>query len=218
MATDSRLTMGKIAFNFSFFRRSNLNSNLTNKVTSWIATSCNLQVFQLKPTWIKRNILYRVSKLGDLVAQELHHREIESGLASASPPHSPRSKHNSEHAPASNESGYKSSPHPSDTGNFQKIIVRFFRFFIKLNLFIFCCKFKSELTSVLSSINKKVNQLFRPLNRNTIGSRHLPGKWSHSSRCSTTAKQNQPVSTTRWNWRITFDMGLKFSLHFIISI
>lgn len=56
-----------------------------------------------------------VSKLGDLVAQELHHREIESGLASASPPHSPRSKHNSEHAPASNESGYKSSPHPSDT-------------------------------------------------------------------------------------------------------
>lgn len=58
-----------------------------------------------------------VSKLGDLVAQELHHREVESGLASASPPHSPRSaKHNSEHAPASNESGYKSSPHPSDTG------------------------------------------------------------------------------------------------------
>lgn len=57
-----------------------------------------------------------VSKLGDLVAQELHQREIDSGLTSAaSPPHSPRSKHPTEHAPASNESGYKSSPHPSDT-------------------------------------------------------------------------------------------------------
>jgi hypothetical protein len=58
-----------------------------------------------------------VSKLGDLVAQELHQREIDSGLTSNSPPHSPRSKHNSEHAPASNESGYKSSPHHSDTAD-----------------------------------------------------------------------------------------------------
>ena len=57
--------------------------------------------------------------MGDLVAQELHQREIDSGLTSAaSPPHSPRSKNPTEHAPASNESGYKSSPHPSDTGNF----------------------------------------------------------------------------------------------------
>lgn len=57
--------------------------------------------------------------MGDLVAQELHQREIDSGLTSAaSPPHSPRSKNPTEHAPASNESGYKSSPHPSDTGTF----------------------------------------------------------------------------------------------------
>ena len=65
--------------------------------------------------------------MGDLVAQELHQREIDSGLTSAaSPPHSPRSKNPTEHAPASNESGYKSSPHPSDTGTFIFMIESWF--------------------------------------------------------------------------------------------
>ena len=68
--------------------------------------------------------LFRVSKLGELVAAELTHREAESssGRLSQSPPGSPKSKMpQGETAPASNESGYKSSPNPSDPGIFRQI-------------------------------------------------------------------------------------------------
>lgn len=62
-----------------------------------------------------------VSKLGDLVAQELHQREVDPGsgrLSQTSPPSSPKIKlPQAEVAPASNESGYKSSPNPSDPDN-----------------------------------------------------------------------------------------------------
>lgn len=61
-----------------------------------------------------------VSKLGDLVAQELQQREADrdgSGrISQSSPPNSPKIKM-PEGAPASNESGYKSSPNPSDPDN-----------------------------------------------------------------------------------------------------
>ena len=68
--------------------------------------------------------LFRVSKLGELVAAELTHREAESssGRLSQSPPGSPKIKMpQGETAPASNESGYKSSPNPSDPGIFRQI-------------------------------------------------------------------------------------------------
>ena len=60
---------------------------------------------------------FSVSKLGDLVAAELSQREDSSGrLSQTSPPQSPKKPQAAEVAPASNESGYKSSPNPSDPG------------------------------------------------------------------------------------------------------
>ena len=128
--TGSPRTMGMcfLAF-FSYILITWANSNRTLKQELQIMNCFRLYVpFELSiqlDHLFKNRFSTSVSKLGDLVAQELHHREVESGLASASPPHSPRSaKHNSEHAPASNESGYKSSPHPSDTGLIRKIYLR----------------------------------------------------------------------------------------------
>ena len=58
------------------------------------------------------------------MAAELSQREAESssGRLSQSPPSSPKIKvPQAESAPASNDSGYKSSPNPSDPGIFRKI-------------------------------------------------------------------------------------------------
>ena len=59
---------------------------------------------------------FSVSKLGDLVAQEMHQRERE--IKTPPPPQvaSPKAAGIFTTNPASNESGYKSSPNPSDPG------------------------------------------------------------------------------------------------------
>lgn len=71
---------------------------------------------------------FSVSKLGDLVAQEMHQRERE--IKTPPPPQvaSPKAAGIFTTNPASNESGYKSSPNPSDPGFIQNY--QFFSYFV----------------------------------------------------------------------------------------
>lgn len=89
----------------------------------YIGAYQTLLFFRFVPVSIFITSIFSVSKLGDLVAQELHQREVDPGsgrLSQTSPPSSPKIKlPQAEVAPASNESGYKSSPNPSDPGKLE---------------------------------------------------------------------------------------------------
>ena len=73
------------------------------------------------------NNCFSVSKLGDLVAQEMHQRESEIKTPPLPQAASPKAAGLFTTNPASNESGYKSSPNPSDPGNEPKEPFIYFR-------------------------------------------------------------------------------------------